>query len=100
MREMPEPAPLTAETILAAIAEIKAAPRVPVIERRGTTIYVDGVPTFELNAPILTRPMDWSPAARSMLFAASHPGMTIAIQEAAAQQLAERRNRIIDMGTS
>lgn len=38
------------------------------VDRRGTTIFIDGAPTLELNSPILTRPQDWGPVARRYLF--------------------------------
>lgn len=99
-----EPPVLTLEMLQAAIDDIKAAPRVPIVERRGTTIYVDGVPTFELVEPILTRPMDWVPAAREILFGMNvvpePPGFRVAVDEHVRRQLAERHSRITDLGSA
>jgi hypothetical protein len=49
------------------IAELEAAATRDV-HRSGTTFYFDGAPTLELNSPILTRPQDWAPAARRIVF--------------------------------
>lgn len=43
-------------------------PRVPQVERRGTTVFFDGVPTLLLNSPIMTRPQDWALPARIHVF--------------------------------
>lgn len=94
-----EPAPvLTLEVLQAAIDEIEAE-ATPVVERRGSTVYIDGVPTFELNMPILTRPIDWAPAAREILWPTP---LQICVQEYAQEQLsrilADRPRRIGDFG--
>jgi hypothetical protein len=31
-------------------------------------IHVDGNPTLLLNSPVMTRPQDWAPAARAILW--------------------------------
>lgn len=94
LRDATASEPLTLEKLQAAIKEIWA-PRVPEIEQRGNIIYVDGVPTYELNAPIVTRSWEWIPATREILFPSP---LQMAIREHAehilARQLAERRNRI------
>lgn len=38
------------------------------IERRGCVVHIDGEPALWLETPIATRPQDWAPAARAMLF--------------------------------
>lgn len=37
-------------------------------ERRGTTVYIDGVPTLFLESPIATRPQDWTPTQAALIF--------------------------------
>lgn len=101
-----EPAVLTLEMIQAAIDEINEAPRVPVVERRGNVIYVDGVPTFQLAEPILTRASDWIPEQAEMVFgmnfvaAAAEGALREAINDQIRQQMAERHSRITDVGSA
>lgn len=38
------------------------------IERKGLTIHVDGMPKIMLAFPIMTRPQDWNPTARAILW--------------------------------
>lgn len=40
----------------------------PVVERRGLTIYIDGEPGPMLNAPIATRPQDWTPRQAAIIW--------------------------------
>lgn len=103
----PEATTLTLESLRAAIDEIKAGPKPPVIERRGTTIYVNGVPMYELNMPLLadpggTRrtyefnfPMDWS--TPSPFEVEVRRG---ALEAEVLRRLGERSQRIIDTGSA
>lgn len=59
---------LTLDRIDEALEQVDAESRLPRVDRRGTTIFIDGAPTLELNSPILTRPQDWGPVARRYLF--------------------------------
>lgn len=89
---------LTYETLCAAIAEIEAGPRVPEVEVRGDVVYLDGVPTYRLNRPLLTRPIDWAEPARSFLFPRPtvfmKDGVRDAAREEVARQLDERRQSL------
>lgn len=38
------------------------------VKREGTLVIVDGAPSLWLESPIATRPQDWAPAARAILF--------------------------------
>lgn len=52
------------------------------IERKGLTIHIDGVPTLQLNSWVKTRPQDWNPTARAILW----PELAARVMERAAQQ--------------
>lgn len=45
-----------------------STPRPPEVERRGLTVHVDGAPALHLAGPLLTRPEDWAPTARALLW--------------------------------
>lgn len=54
------------------VTDLKPPPAGPApggrVERRGLVIHVDGQPTLLLNSWVMTRPQDWAPAARAILW--------------------------------
>lgn len=46
----------------------ESEPKRPAVERKGLTVHVDGVPAVLVEAPMSTRPQDWTPGARAILF--------------------------------